>query len=62
MFRWLPAQLGRHAVADTFPFWGDKTTLCGLDVVIDHAPTKQEWCWPTCPTCQTAWRAAEVSV
>jgi hypothetical protein len=59
-FRWLPVQQARHAIADTFPFWGEKTTLCGMDVVIDHRPTEREWGWPTCQICQTAWRAAEV--
>jgi hypothetical protein len=61
-FRWLPAQSERHAVPDTFPFWGDKTTLCELAVVVDHEPTKLEWCWPTCVTCESAWRKLVASV
>lgn len=61
-FRWLPAVKQRHAIADVFPFWGEKTTLCGLPVVIDHELTKDEWTWPTCQSCQAAWCSAEVSV
>lgn len=61
-FRWLPAAKARHAIVDEFPFWGDKTTLCGVPVVIDHQPTEREWGWPTCLACQASWRAAEVSV
>jgi hypothetical protein len=61
-FRWMPAARGRHAIPDTFPLWGPKTTLCGLDIVIDHQPTEQEWGWPTCWDCNAIWKAAEVSV
>ncbi|SDG33491.1 zinc-finger [Lentzea fradiae] len=57
-FRWLPADRARHAIVDEFPFWGDKRTLCGLDVTIDHEPTKLEWLWWTCPACDRAWRDA----
>lgn len=35
-------------------------TLCGEPVVVPVAPpSKQEWCWPTCPPCDGAWRAHE---
>jgi hypothetical protein len=59
-FRWLPHDGRRHAIkADLIP--RDQTsTLCGKDLAVpDVRATKNEWCWPTCADCDTAWRAAE---
>lgn len=50
-FRWLPALGAKHAIGAEFPFWGPKNTLCDPPLVVDHEPTKLEWCWPTCGAC-----------
>ncbi|ONI92953.1 hypothetical protein ALI22I_00980 [Saccharothrix sp. ALI-22-I] len=59
-FRWLPHNGRRHAInADATP--DDHTaTLCGEELTVPASrATKDEWCWPTCPRCDAAWRTAE---
>jgi hypothetical protein len=59
-FRWLPHGGARHAVPiDLLP--GDAgRTLCDADVVVPRQGCgKREWCWPTCPGCDSAWRVRE---
>ncbi|WP_157591504.1 zinc finger protein [Saccharothrix syringae] len=34
--------------------------MCGEELTIPAAhPTKTQWCWPTCTTCDTVWRQHE---
>ncbi|MFB9598992.1 zinc finger protein [Saccharothrix longispora] len=59
-FRWLPHEGQRHAVCANSTVRDEVTTLCGGELVIPVTrPTKAEWCWPTCLSCDAAWRAAE---
>lgn len=59
-FRWLPHNGKRHAVDVNLVAYDQAATLCAEELIIPATrPTKDEWCWPTCPTCDAAWRAAE---
>lgn len=60
LFRWLPHDGQRHAIGADLLARDQAATLCGEELVIPaDPPTKSEWCWPTCPDCDAAWRAAE---
>jgi hypothetical protein len=59
-FRWFPYNGRRHAVPDSLVVGDSGTTLCGELVAVPHtAPSKAEWCWPTCTGCDTSWRLHE---
>ncbi|GAA1313696.1 zinc finger protein [Saccharothrix xinjiangensis] len=59
-FRWQPHDHQRHAVAEDALAYQDTTTLCGKALTIPATHLgKEEWCWPTCPGCDTAWRLHE---
>ncbi|MFD7658457.1 zinc finger protein [Actinosynnema sp. NPDC059797] len=59
-FRWQPHDHRRHAVAEDAPACQTTTTLCGQQLTIPATHLgKEEWCWPTCPDCDTAWRLHE---
>ncbi|QFZ19572.1 zinc finger protein [Saccharothrix syringae] len=59
-FRWLPHDGQRHAVKEDAVAFEDTATLCGEELTIPAAhPTKTQWCWPTCTTCDTVWRQHE---
>ncbi|WP_106196995.1 zinc finger protein [Umezawaea tangerina] len=59
-FRWFPHDGQRHAVADSLAVGDIGETLCERPVTVPHdAPSKAEWCWPTCAACDSAWRLHE---
>ncbi|MEU4804724.1 zinc finger protein [Actinosynnema sp. NPDC023587] len=58
-FRWLPHDGRRHAIRRELVPGDETTTLCGLPLTVPPAQPYTCWCWPTCPDCDTAWRAHE---
>ncbi|MFT7841113.1 zinc finger protein [Saccharothrix sp. BKS2] len=60
-FRWLPHDGRRHAIPDQLAAHEEGQTLCGVAVTVPHLPLPRcpDWCWPTCMTCDRAWRAHE---
>ena len=59
-FRWFPFNGRRHAVSNGLVVGDGGTTLCGELVTVPHdAPSKTEWCWPTCAECDRSWRLHE---
>jgi hypothetical protein len=59
-FTWLPHNGKRHAIKADLVAHDDTTTLCGEELTVPGVrPTKDDWCRPTCPQCDAAWRAAE---
>ncbi|NUT53900.1 MAG: hypothetical protein HOV94_42415 [Saccharothrix sp.] len=60
-FRWLPYRGQRHAIPDSMAANDVGRTLCGADVTVPHDPPPRspDGCWPTCRTCDDAWRAFE---
>ncbi|WP_433270725.1 zinc finger protein [Actinosynnema sp. CS-041913] len=60
-FRWLPHDGARHAIPDELAAHEEGATLCGVAVTVPHRPLPRvpDWCWPTCPDCERAWRILE---
>ncbi|MBB5960201.1 hypothetical protein FHS29_006824 [Saccharothrix tamanrassetensis] len=58
-FRWMPHDGRRHAIRSDRAPRDHADTLCGLPLTVPHAQPYVHWCWPTCPACDTAWRAHE---
>jgi hypothetical protein len=59
-FRWFPHDGRRHAVPEDLLPGDDGKTLCDAEVSVPRQrATKIEWCWPTCPGCDAAWRRHE---
>ncbi|WP_434446667.1 zinc finger protein [Lentzea sp. E54] len=58
-FRWFPAGGARHAVPRGLVEPGvTGGTLCGAEIVVpkDPPPKYPDGLWPTCPSCDEAWR------
>lgn len=60
-FRWLPHEGLRHAIPAALVARDDGRTLCGLEVTVPHEPPPRSphGCWPTCRSCDVAWRESE---
>ncbi|WP_329791931.1 zinc finger protein [Lentzea sp. DG1S-22] len=59
-YKWQPHSGGRHAIPQHLAANDHGHTLCGIEVVAgsDTWPTDSRY-WPTCPECDSAWRAHE---
>lgn len=60
-FRWLPYAGKRHAIPDWLVARDQGATLCGVEVTVPAIPPPKvpDGCWPTCTTCDAAWREHE---
>ncbi|MBW4716920.1 zinc finger protein [Saccharothrix obliqua] len=58
-FRWMPHAGRRHAIRRQLTPRDAGETLCGVPLIIPADQPYAHWCWPTCPACDSAWRAHE---
>ncbi|ATE52812.1 zinc finger protein [Actinosynnema pretiosum] len=59
-FKWIPHDGGRHAISINSHPGDDTQALCGVDVPKPAGPLPVlARCWPTCQSCDTAWREHE---